>query len=302
MRLVCPNCGAQYEVDDRVIPHGGRDVQCSACGHAWYQMPAGREDEMADEAPQVDEQLAGEEPEAEADEAEELASDDDLTEEDVTDEDDEEDAVAAPPAIAVAAKPREIDEGIRSILQEEAQRELEARAAAQKPAPEPVETQPDLGLDAAPSPEEERRRIARERMARMRGIDEDELSEPDFDAQAEEPETAAREGQGRNPFPDIEEINSTLDSHAPGAPAGAERIPVTAQRPRGFSRGFVLVLALAALALALYILAPKLAQNVPALEPVLARYVEVVNSARVWLDEALRELIAKIEAAAGDGS
>jgi len=41
MRLVCPNCGAQYEVSDEAIPGGGRDVQCSACGHTWFQAPAG---------------------------------------------------------------------------------------------------------------------------------------------------------------------------------------------------------------------------------------------------------------------
>ena len=40
MRLVCPNCDAQYEVDDGAIPEAGRDVQCSNCGHAWFQMPA----------------------------------------------------------------------------------------------------------------------------------------------------------------------------------------------------------------------------------------------------------------------
>ena len=37
MRLVCPNCGAQYEVDDAVIPPNGRDVQCSNCAHSWFQ-------------------------------------------------------------------------------------------------------------------------------------------------------------------------------------------------------------------------------------------------------------------------
>ena len=37
MRLVCPNCGAQYEVDDAVIPPNGRDVQCSNCAHGWFQ-------------------------------------------------------------------------------------------------------------------------------------------------------------------------------------------------------------------------------------------------------------------------
>jgi predicted Zn finger-like uncharacterized protein len=37
MRLICPNCGAQYEVPDSVIPEAGRDVQCSGCGHTWFQ-------------------------------------------------------------------------------------------------------------------------------------------------------------------------------------------------------------------------------------------------------------------------
>ena len=40
MRLICPSCGAQYEVDESVIPDGGRDVQCSNCGHAWFQRSA----------------------------------------------------------------------------------------------------------------------------------------------------------------------------------------------------------------------------------------------------------------------
>ncbi|MCC6008251.1 MAG: zinc-ribbon domain-containing protein [Rhodobacteraceae bacterium] len=38
MRIVCPNCGAQYEVDEGAIPSEGRDVQCSSCGHSWFQI------------------------------------------------------------------------------------------------------------------------------------------------------------------------------------------------------------------------------------------------------------------------
>ncbi|MEJ2035040.1 MAG: zinc-ribbon domain-containing protein, partial [Maritimibacter sp.] len=60
MRLICPNCGAQYEVDDRVIPENGRDVQCSACGHGWYQM---RKDLVVSSEEELDAGVA--EPEAE---------------------------------------------------------------------------------------------------------------------------------------------------------------------------------------------------------------------------------------------
>jgi predicted Zn finger-like uncharacterized protein len=36
IRLVCPNCGARYDVPADVIPDAGRDVQCSNCGHMWF--------------------------------------------------------------------------------------------------------------------------------------------------------------------------------------------------------------------------------------------------------------------------
>ena len=37
MRLVCPKCVAQYEVDDQAIPETGREVQCANCEHIWFQ-------------------------------------------------------------------------------------------------------------------------------------------------------------------------------------------------------------------------------------------------------------------------
>ncbi|SLN39152.1 hypothetical protein PSM7751_01769 [Pseudooceanicola marinus] len=45
MRLTCPNCGAQYEVPDAVIPAAGRDVQCSNCGDTWFQGPPSTSDD-----------------------------------------------------------------------------------------------------------------------------------------------------------------------------------------------------------------------------------------------------------------
>lgn len=37
MRLICPNCSAQYDIANDAIPEGGRDVQCSSCAHTWFQ-------------------------------------------------------------------------------------------------------------------------------------------------------------------------------------------------------------------------------------------------------------------------
>ncbi|MBE3638090.1 zinc-ribbon domain-containing protein, partial [Mangrovicoccus sp. HB182678] len=38
MRIICPACQAAYDVPESAIAAGGRDVQCSACGHNWFQL------------------------------------------------------------------------------------------------------------------------------------------------------------------------------------------------------------------------------------------------------------------------
>ena len=37
MRIVCPRCVAQYEVDESAIPATGREVQCANCENIWFQ-------------------------------------------------------------------------------------------------------------------------------------------------------------------------------------------------------------------------------------------------------------------------
>ena len=37
MRLVCPNCKANYEIPPNAVPIGGREVKCDSCGHSWFQ-------------------------------------------------------------------------------------------------------------------------------------------------------------------------------------------------------------------------------------------------------------------------
>ena len=41
MRLICPKCAARYEVPEKNVPSNGREVQCSACGHTWFQTHPG---------------------------------------------------------------------------------------------------------------------------------------------------------------------------------------------------------------------------------------------------------------------
>lgn len=116
MRLTCPNCRAQYEIDATAIPAAGRDVQCSACGTTWFQPSDTAEPAPTPAAPAA----------AAADEG----------------EDD------SPAPGAAAAAPR-VDQSVLDVLREEAERELSERRRSQ---PAGLETQGDLGLVTRPRP------------------------------------------------------------------------------------------------------------------------------------------------------
>ncbi len=83
MRLVCPNCSAQYEVDGSMIPDDGRDVQCSNCGHTWFELPGPRETDASGEffASEDEQDTDGESTDAESEATEQSFHDDDGYEE-----------------------------------------------------------------------------------------------------------------------------------------------------------------------------------------------------------------------------
>ncbi|MEL6452553.1 MAG: zinc-ribbon domain-containing protein [Pseudomonadota bacterium] len=264
MRLICPNCDAQYEVVDDVIPTEGRDVQCSNCGQTWFQ-------HHPDHAP------------AEAD-AGDLPPD--LTEpEDVPAPDEE--RAAAPPA----PQQRQLDPSVADILRQEA--EIEAQARAQ--AADGLESQPELGLDSGESASDRRAREARERMARMRG------EEPAPERVSEAVATAAAIGSRRELLPDIEEINSTLRSTSDrqaGASGDTGTSPSTAAAPRQpsrFMRGFLVMVVPTIVLIAIYLTAPDIAQSVPQVDPYLSAYVAQVDTARAWLDGQVTGLLTWLD-------
>ncbi|WP_340110365.1 zinc-ribbon domain-containing protein [Pikeienuella sp. HZG-20] len=39
MRLICPTCAIEYEIDADAIGAGGRKVRCADCGTEWFQRP-----------------------------------------------------------------------------------------------------------------------------------------------------------------------------------------------------------------------------------------------------------------------
>ncbi|MEQ8898011.1 MAG: zinc-ribbon domain-containing protein [Roseovarius sp.] len=274
-RLICPNCGAQYEVPDEVVPESGRDVQCSNCGDTWFQTHPDHPHTAAPGNP------------AEAEDTSE-AHEPDWVE--VDDPDDEEDDLTATPA-AEAPSRRELDPDIASVLREEASREKQARAAEQGG----LEMQPDLGLDGAHDDSDRRSHQAKARMARLRGA-----SPQDDPNEDEEIDPATRRGL----LPDIDDVNSTIASAQPTAQEDlsardGSRVTAPERSTGGFRRGLRLAVLLAILATAVYIFSPQIAETIPATADPLVAYVETVNGWRAQLNEAVAPLVAQVQGMIG---
>ena len=250
MRLVCPNCDAKYEVPDDAIPQSGRDVQCANCDHAWFQMkpgtePAAPEKVVAEpviEAPAPTPEVSAEPAPAEPE------------------------AVPAP-AETTATKGYAVDDSVLAILREEAEREAKARSSEARP----IETQTDLGLEAA--------------IPAAAAIAATSTRSPDpvHDTPVDD---ATRPSARRDLLPDVEEINSTLrPSERPVDPdAEIDALPDLTGGRNSFRSGFLIVMALAIVGLVTYLAAPQLAQQVPSLEGPLSSYVGVIDTMRLQLD------------------
>lgn len=290
MRLICPNCGAQYEVDAQVIPDGGRDVQCSNCGHTWFQRPANQDPDLAEElgtpieetSEAADEQISAEETDTErqADFEPDDAADffEDAGDATVPTGEDQDEIIGdeTPDETPPAPPRRELDQGVLDILREEAARETEARQS------ETLESQPDLGLEESQASGSENRGL-RERMARLRGVEDAGIAAG----------AAAAGGRRRDLLPDIEEINSTLraDDQAEDYEQDA---PAAAPRRGGFGLGFWPIVLLAGLLVIVYLSAPSIADAVPSLAGPLTAFVDIVNEMRNWLDSTLQSAAAKL--------
>lgn len=126
MRITCPNCGAQYEVDAEDISFAGQDVQCSECFTIWLQKRDGSTERV-----RSSEGLVGDQP-AEAAKIAETMNEDD--------------------AGAASAKSGEWSE-IANIV-----REISTETGEEKGAAEPApadEVEPEEAAPSAPADEGE---------------------------------------------------------------------------------------------------------------------------------------------------
>jgi predicted Zn finger-like uncharacterized protein len=310
MRLICPNCDAQYEVDAMAIPEDGRDVQCSNCGHTWFQGSPELEAERAAEealfgsvtAAQVAQVAqpvstrsvaaardAGQAPsrvweDDAADPVEEAPQDFPADPAPATADAPPPSAQQMPQPLAAAplAPRRGMDESLLAVLREEAEREAAVRRAE---TPRPLEQQTDLGLEETTGAASAAKAV-RDRIARLRGPD----------PAPEEPERPAAR---RDLLPDIEEINSTLRASGENRAGDVGNLPppplVEPKSGSGFRSGFSLMLLLAVLLVVAYVAAPKIVAQFPAAKGVLEDYVGFVNAARIWLDQAMKSAISGLQ-------
>jgi len=304
MRLICPNCGAQYEVPEDVIPQDGRDVQCSNCGDTWFQPSTQM---MAEEA---EARAATPPPATEADPVDAAHTREDAPQEPPEDawpsapepepaaaeehwhEDPDAPAPGTPPAAPPepeadpAPAKRRLDPEISRVLREEAMREEALRSGRDS-----LETQPELGLEDLPEDEAARRaRQSEERVARMQGRDPaPQAPAAPLDRDRLDPQPGSRRGL----LPDIEDVATNAPGETkPATPPPADA-PAPPARKRGFSRGFLLVILLMALAILVYSNAAMIAESLPQADPYLSSYVAWVDQWRLWLDAQAQALAAE---------
>lgn len=264
MRLICPNCDAHYEVDDSAIPETGRDVQCSNCGHAWFQIREAQVEDLTDDL------YREPEPEQTPDVSPAIAQTDVEME---GEEDDDLSSVPSPMPVQ-----RTLDESVLAVLREEAEREVAARKAETTG----IEMQGDLGLPPPVSP------LVGSAAATAAAV---ELSDTEkrIAAMKGEPVPPPRPAARRDLLPDIEEINSSLRPNEVAASLDDTTAPKAEASGSGFRSGFVLVLILAVLAVVLYLMAPQISAQIPGAADAMASYVAVVDSLRLALDGLMRK-------------
>ncbi len=302
MRLVCPNCAAQYEVDANAIPEDGRDVQCANCGNTWFQDRGEPGQAATHEQPDHTGDDAG--PDTYDANGGEDAQDDDET---APDEDQRQTHIrpqAAP-----------VDQSVLDILRQEADLDASTRQAgeASHAAPDEPEAEPDDASDDTPDdPADEddglalRARAARSRLTsnpeRERRLhlspetDEDQFDDDlpeDVVSVAPAPQRRAAAEHPQHELPDVDALNSSLRSADDDSRVDDERARRRKPAPgkRSNSLGFYLAVLIFLILLALYALKPQIIAALPGAAPYLDQYTLLVDAARHRLAEGMLALI-----------
>ncbi|MHA3976391.1 zinc-ribbon domain-containing protein [Halovulum sp. GXIMD14794] len=257
MRLVCPNCSSQYEVDASLFPEEGREVQCSNCEEVWVQYPEAEEpplrlDQMAavPAPPRPSERL----PQEERDELA-RAVDQELTQRrasGLTDHDDETPEPSAHP---------EEEEDILASLREQIAAEggdFEKDSGPAKSGRRDLRKAAEaVGVEVADATEEEKK-----------------ARKWDLEKHEQDRERYSQAGGRRDP------LARAIQSYE------AEAQP---RRRGGIRAGFITALVLVAIAVGVHQFRGEISEAYPPAEPYLAQYDGAVEDARVQVEALYAE-------------
>lgn len=267
MRLICPNCEAQYNVADDAIPEGGRDVQCSSCAHTWLQtekpVVPGRDTSKILTTPAPTKNPSEDD---EADETEREAKADTSTQ----------------------PERKPLDSAVADILRQEASRE-NALPRGGNAAPQATQTEKPSGLvDAG----ETRKRIA-------------QMTEEEGGSRAGTAAAsigAVTASANLRAVPDINEINAALRARAEASDTSGltEAEKQEAMQRSGFRRGFFIVLILFAILITPYFFADQIMETLPQTRGFMTSYVEMVDGLRLWLNAQVSAITVMIQGFTGD--
>lgn len=248
IEIVCPSCGARYQVPDDSIGPEGRKVTCSGCSHKWR---AYREEAPAAVAAGPSGAVTAGAGEAEGDDRVGRSAAD-FGEE-------------APAAAAGSAGREQQMDNIRRMLDDL------KRSSDDAPGPDPD------AAAARPSRPEPSRRYREEQH------DEALDDEAEVDPLRSRIEQAGRQGKEARPSNyDAARLRRMHEKRARRLQKAKER----KRRSSGFLTGFTLVAVVAAIMLGLYVMRPQIVASSPELAPAMNQYVVTVDRYRVALDEA----------------
>ncbi len=265
MRLVCPNCKAEYNVADDAFSDGARDVQCSNCQHTWFQTPASRM--ISREVSRV---LSTPLPSVVKTQSRDVSA---------YDSPQAGNSRAEGPLhkpVGDGPRHRPVDPNVANILREEA--ELTRGVA-------------DYSADA-PAPASSREVTAeeieetRQRIARMTA---EEGGTPTGMSPAAAAAAHAAAHADPHSIPELTEINAALRARQEAQDgSGLTELEMKEARDRrGFRRGFFTVLLLVALIISPYIFADEVVEAMPELSGYMATYVLVIDQMRDLLRAAV---------------
>ncbi len=285
MRLICPNCGAQYNIADDAIPDGGRDVQCSSCGHTWLQTDVPVVTESVDESTATgDVQDNDSSAEPEIDELAETARE-------------------AVPASAMEPERKNLDAAVADILRTEASRGdsptpavstasavsavlATSAATAEGEEPSPITTPPIAEKYVPPATQNDVQAEVVDADETRKRIAQMTVDEGGTRAGSAQSAAAAAAAANLRRVPDINEINAALRARAQASDTSGltEAEKQEAVQRSGFRRGFFFVLILFAILITPYFFADQITENLPQTRNFMASYMLTVDGIRVWLN------------------